>query len=86
VGAVDSAGSPGTDFTGGGGGGAFRRTDTVANWKAGGNGGKGVVIVRWLTSSATITLSGGAQTDAVSYTDGSYSIREIRNSGTITFS
>ena len=49
-------------------------------------GGKGVVIVRWLTSAATISLTNGAQTGAVSYTDGSYSIREIKNSGTVTFS
>jgi hypothetical protein len=71
----------GSANTGGGGGGGG-----PLNNETGGNGGKGVVIVRWLTSSATITLSGGAETNAVSYTDGSYSIREIRNSGTVTFS
>ena len=38
------------------------------------------------TSSATVTLSGGAETDAVSYTDSTFSIREIKNSGTVTFS
>lgn len=76
-GVTSGNGGNGTDFKGGGGGGGHSN---------GGNGGKGVVIIRWLTSSATITLSNGAQTDAQSYTDGSYSIREIRNSGTVTFS
>ena len=79
-GSKTGAGSNGSNYLGGGGGGG---NNSPGN---GGSGGKGVVIVRWLTSSATVTLGGGAQTDAVSYTDGSYSIREIRNSGTITFS
>jgi hypothetical protein len=73
-------GGNGTVYTGSGGGGG---ANTPSN---GGQGGKGVVIVRWLTSSATITLAGGAENDAQSFTDGSFSIREIRNSGTITFS
>lgn len=76
-GVTSGNGGNGTDFRGGGGGGG------AVN---GGSGGKGVVIIRWLTSAATITLSGGAETDAQSFTDGSYSVREIRNSGTVTFS
>jgi hypothetical protein len=75
--------NPGANATvnlgGGGGGGGLGNAD-------GGNGGKGVVIIRWLTSSATITLAAGAETGAVTYTDGDYSIKEIKNSGTVTFS
>jgi hypothetical protein len=75
-------GGNGIIYFGGGGGGGASGPNGISN---GGNGGKGVVVIKWLTSLATITLSNGAETNAQSYTDGSFSIREIRNSGTITF-
>lgn len=76
-----STGATGAANTGnGGGGGGF-----VGASVAGANGGSGVVILRWLTSKSTISLTSGAQTNAVFYTDGSYSVAEIKTSGLVTF-
>jgi hypothetical protein len=75
-------GSPGTANTGNGGeGGGFNGSVPGSA----GNGGSGVVIIRWLTSRATISLTGGAQTNAVTYTDGLYTAVEIRTSGLVAF-
>ena len=59
--------------TGGGGGGG--RGDG-ANYFAGGAGGSGVVILRWLTSAGTITVGAGLTADATT-TSGLYSIKRI---------
>jgi Fibronectin type III domain len=61
--------------TGNGGGGADPNT-----W--GGAGGSGVVIVRYLTSSATgLTITGGTAT-----TSGSYTVRTFNSSGSLVIS
>ena len=75
----------GTANTGGGGGGAGTYNINPAY---GTNGGSGIVILRWLTASASLTVGVGLTTNPVSsnHTDGLYSIREFTNgSGTVTF-
>ena len=64
------SGSGGSANTGGGGGGG--------GGVSGGNstGGSGVVILRWLTASATITVGAGLTADSTT-TSGSYSIKRI---------
>jgi hypothetical protein len=74
-------GTPGGANTGNGGNGAGGN----AGPPNGGAGGSGVVIIKWLSSRATINLTSGAETNAVFYTDGSFSIAEIKSSGIITF-
>jgi len=58
------------DHEGGGGGGV---RDTSGD---GGNGGSGVVIIRYLTASATgLTFTVGAGLTSTTTTDGSYTVR-----------
>jgi len=64
-------GSAGTANTGGGGGGACSNP----NDKTGGAGGSGVVILRYLTASGTITI--GAGLTGTTATDGSYKVTTI---------
>jgi len=60
----------GTANTGGGGGGTHNTSATT-------NGGSGIVILRWLTSTgATITVGAGLTADATG-TDGSYSYKKF---------
>lgn len=73
-GGVSAAGSNATANTGGGGGGAG--TDNFA----GGNGGSGIVIIKYLTSSVR-TATGGTIT-----TSGLYTIHTFTSTGTFTFS
>ena len=76
-GGVTAVGSPGTDNTGGGAGGGGQGSGI--NY-AGGQGGSGVVIVRYLTADASgKTITGGSKTTSGSYTIHSYT------SGTSTF-
>jgi len=71
-------GTNGTANTGGGGGGCNISTP-------GGNGGKGVVIIRWLTSSGSITVGAGLTADSTG-TDGSYSYKRFTDgSGNVSF-
>jgi hypothetical protein len=78
-GAPNTSGSNGLDNRGGGGGGAG---DTSGN---GGNGGSGVVILRWLTSDATITVGAGLSSNSTG-TDGLYSYKVFTQGvGNITF-
>ena len=65
-------GTAGTPNTGGGGGGAGAASGTLA----GGAGGSGIVILRWLTADATITVGAGLTADATG-ADGSYSYKRI---------
>jgi hypothetical protein len=80
-GAPNVAGTPGGANTGNGGNGA----GGTSGPPSGGSGGSGVVLIKWLTSKATINLTSGAETNAAFYTDGSFSIAEIKSSGLITF-
>ena len=67
-------GTSGTANTGGGGG--------AGNTASGGNGGSGVVIVRYLTADASgWTISGGTST-----TSGSYTIHTFTSSGSLVVS
>jgi hypothetical protein len=73
----------GSTNLGGGGGGAGYGPSTYGG--AGGNGGSGVVILRWLTSAATITVGAGLTADSTG-TDGSYSYKRITaGSGNVSF-
>ena len=75
-------GVAGTANTGGGGGGGAHK-DGVAY--PGGAGGSGVVILRWLTSSASITVGAGLTADSTG-TDGSYSYKRFTaGSGNVSF-
>jgi hypothetical protein len=65
--------------TGGGGGGGF--TTAVLTQ---GNGGSGIVIIRYPASQSPPTAFGGANTPQVNYADG-YQIYTFTSSGTITF-
>ena len=59
--------------------------DSTGGNKAG-NGGAGVVIIKWLTSLGTITVGGGLTADATG-TDGSYSYKRFTaGTGTVSFS
>jgi hypothetical protein len=70
----------GTTNTGGGGGGGATSPDYE-----GANGGSGVVILRWLTSSASITVGAGLTADSTG-TDGSYSYKRFTaGSGNVSF-
>ena len=55
--------------TGGGGGGAGQPSQTA------GNGGSGVVILRYLTSAGTITIGSGLT--GTTATDGSYKVTTL---------
>lgn len=74
---------------GAGGGGAVGNNGTANTGGGGGqgaNGGSGVVIVRWLTSSASITVGAGLSADATG-TDGSYSYKVFTSgSGNVSWS
>lgn len=71
-------GSPGDSNTGGGGGGGGSNSQSGA-------GGSGVVILRWLTSAASITVGAGLTADATG-TDGSYSYKVFTaGSGNVSF-
>ena len=70
----NSNGGAGTANLGAGGGGANSTNDTTKN--SGGAGGKGVVILRWLTSAGSITVGAGLTADATG-TDGSYSYKRF---------
>ena len=77
-GASANGGVSGTANTGGGGGGG--------NWQGaaynGGNGGSGVVIIRYLTSSASgFTITGGTAT-----TSGSYTVRTFNSTANLVIS
>jgi hypothetical protein len=77
-----SNGNPGTANTGGGGGGSSADPYT----RVGGTGGSGVVILRWLTSAATITVGAGLTADSTG-TSGSYSYKRITaGTGNVSFS
>ena len=85
LGAVSPVPTAGTANTGGGGGGAGTYNISPAYAAS---GGSGIVILRWLTASASLTVGVGLTTNPVSsnHTDGLYSIREFTNgSGTVTF-
>jgi hypothetical protein len=74
------SGEPGTANTGGGGGGGY--SSATGNPFAGGAGGSGIVILRWLTAThgtCSVTGAGNAIT-----TDGSYSVATFITSGTFT--
>lgn len=74
-------GGNGTANTGSGGGGGAEFTAST-----GGNGGSGVVILRWLTSAATISVGAGLTADATG-TDGSHSYKVFTaGTGTVSFS
>jgi len=76
-----AAGSPGSQNYGGGGGGG----GGFGGGQPGGNGGSGVVILRWLTSAASITVGSGLIADATG-TDGSYSYKRFTSgSGNVSF-
>ncbi len=76
----------GTANLGGGGGGAGGVGAGCSGTGSGGNGGAGVVILRWLTSSATISVGAGLTADATG-TDGSYSYKRFTaGSGNVSFS
>jgi hypothetical protein len=65
--------------TGGGGGGAS------GDDLPGGAGGRGVVILRWLTSAGSITVGAGLTADSTG-TDGSYSYKRFTDgSGNVSF-
>ena len=70
----------GTIYTGSGGGGGGWSSST----KVGGNGGKGVVILRY-PGSFTITLAGGASSTAGEQTDGDDKYIQIETTGTVSF-
>jgi len=73
-GSTTGVGVAGTANTGGGGGGGG-----YVGELAGGNGGSGIVIVRYLTSAATsYSITGGTAT-----TDGSYTVRTFLASGSL---
>ena len=64
--------------TGGGGGGESQNVN-------GGLGGRGVVILRWLTSTGSITVGAGLTADSTG-TDGSYSYKRFTDgSGNVSF-
>ena len=64
---------------GGGGGGGFN-----SGLSYGGNGGSGVVILRYLTASGTITI--GAGLTGSTATDGSYKVTTITaGTGNVSF-
>jgi hypothetical protein len=73
-----AGGAGGLNSGGGGGGGAITSGAGQSNAKAGGKGGDGVVIIRYLTSAVN-GASGGTAT-----TDGSYTVRTFTSSGTLT--
>jgi len=78
----DLPGDPGTANTGGGGGGGIGEGSSGYTSSA---GGSGVVILRWLTSDASITVGAGLTADATG-TDGSYSYKRITaGSGNVSF-
>ena len=73
------SGSSGDANTGSAGGGAGGPNPS-------GSGGSGVVILRWLTSSSSITVGAGLTSDATG-TDGSYSYKRITaGTGDVSFS
>ena len=75
----------GTTNLGGGGGGAGGVGAGCSSTGNGGNGGSGVVILRWLTSAATITVGAGLTADSTG-TDGSYSYKRFTDgSGNVSF-
>jgi hypothetical protein len=79
-GKASAAGTAGQANTGGGGGG------TGGSGSASGAGGSGVVILRWLTSSASITVGAGLTADSTG-TDGSYSYKRFTaGTGNVSFS
>lgn len=93
-------GPPAYQGTGGAGGGAAGKQNTTSNATANtgggggaenriistpGAGGSGIVILRWLTSSGTITVGAGLTADSTG-TDGSYSYKRFTaGSGNVTF-
>ena len=79
----NAGGQNATANTGGGGSGAGSYTNAT---RTGGSGGSGIVILRWATADATITVGAGL-TDGGVQTDGSDSyIVFTAGTGTITFS
>jgi len=79
--ATASAGTAGTAFTGGGGGGG---ASNGTSFSVGGNGGSGIVILRWNASQAVATLSSGLTfTRTTVGTDTVISI--TAGTGTVTF-
>ena len=69
----------GTANTGGGGAGSAGGSGTS------GSGGSGIVILRWLTSDASITVGAGLTADSTG-TDGSYSYKRFTaGSGNVSF-
>ena len=77
---ISTMATAGTANTGGGGGGGAGASDYEGD-----NGGSGVVILRWLTSSASITVGAGLTADSTG-TDGSYSYKRFTaGSGNVSF-
>ncbi|MFA5360174.1 MAG: glycine-rich domain-containing protein [Patescibacteria group bacterium] len=83
----DTAGTAGTDGTGSGGGGGG------AGFQAGGKGGSGIVIIRYLTSDFASnnspvvfrTNSAGSPTGGEITTDGAYTIHTFKEVGNFNF-
>ena len=74
-------GNPATVNTGGGGGG----TSGTETLYSGGAGGRGIVILRWLTAQGSITVGAGLTADSTG-TDGSYSYKRFTDgSGNVSF-
>lgn len=76
-------GQPGTANTGGGGGGATWYTNQVS--RKGGDGGSGIVILRYVTTDANYTATGLTPTETTDGTDTILSFTTV-GTGTITFS
>ncbi len=76
-------GQPGLANTGGGGGGATWYTNQVS--RKGGDGGSGIVILRYATTDANYTATGLTPTETTDGTDTILSFTTV-GTGTITFS
>ena len=75
-------GNGGANLGGGGGGGGGGGSP---QWGSGGAGGSGVVILRWLTSEAIVSVGAGLASD-VTGTSGSYSYKRFTaGSGIVSF-
>ena len=75
-------GQPGTANTGGGGGGATWYTNQVS--REGGNGGSGIIILRYATADANYTTTGLTPTEIIDGTDTILSFTTV-GTGSITF-
>ncbi len=75
-------GQPGTANTGGGGGGATWYTNQVS--RKGGDGGSGIIILRYATADANYTTAGLTPTETIDGTDTILSFTTV-GTGSITF-